>query len=290
MRSNFFAFTRDETTKHETPARDAQGAIVKSKTCTILKALAMSWILALAACGSSGGNGGAAPAPPAASAQGLWIGSTSASRSITSIVLDDGTYWILYSLAGASSFIAGVVQGTGTSVNGSFTSTDGIDFHLEARGISNATLSASYVAKQSFDGAVTYPNLNQTYTFTSSYNSDYDQTPSVAAIAGTYVGPASVKGGDELTTLVINSLGVVAGTGIEIATQTVGCQFVGTARPRASGNIYDLSVVVSGVGACASGPSAVKGIGYFDANAKRFYLAALDKSRSDGLIFVGIQR
>lgn len=259
---------------------------MKAKTITMIKALAMSCVLALAACGGSGGDGGAAP--PAPGAEGLWIGSANPSRTITAIVLDNGTYWILYSFPSAGSFIAGVVQGTGSSVNGSFSSSDGMDFHLEARGINNATLSASYAVKQSFNGAVYDPNLNPTLTFTSSYNAVYDQTPSVSAIAGTYAGPASVMGGDEVTTLAISSPGVVVGTGIDLATQTVSCRFAGIALPRAKGNLYDLSVDVSGAGACASGPGTVKGIAYFDASAKRLYLVALNKSRSDGLIFVGI--
>lgn len=258
---------------------------MKAKTITMIRAFAMSWMLALAACGGSGGNGGATSTPPAPSAEGLWIGSTSTSRSVTGIVLDDGTYWVLYSLPHASSLIAGVVQGTGTSVDGSFSSSDGIDFNLEGQGINNATVSANYVAKQSFNGSVTYPNPNPnlTFTFTSSYNTDYDQTPSVSAIAGTYIGLASVAGSNEPITIVVSSQGVVAGTG-----GTSGCQYLGAAVPRAKGNLYDLSVVIGG-GACPNGTSAVTGIGYFDASAKRLYLAALNKSRSNGLIFVGIK-
>lgn len=247
-------------------------------------------VVLVAGCGGGGGgNGGATLMPPAPSAEGLWIGNTSTSRSVTSIVLDDGTYWVLYSIPHVSALIAGVVQGTGTSLNGSFSSSDGVDFNLEGQGINNATVSASYLAKQNLNGSVTYLTLNQAFTFTSSYNSDYDQSPSVSAIAGTYIGPGSVKGGDELTTITISSPGVVVGTGIEIGTGAVGCRLVGTVLPRAKGNLYDLSVDVSGVGACASGPGTVKGIGYFDASAKRLYLAALNKSRSNGLIFVGIK-
>ena len=75
----------------------------------------------------------------------------------------------------------------------------------------------------------------------------------------------------------------VVGTGVG------GCQFLGTAVPHAKGNLYDLSLVVSGGGACASGTSFVTGIAYLDLGAKRLYLAALNKSRSDGLSFVGIK-
>jgi len=258
---------------------------VKPKTITMIKVFAVSSILALAACGG-GGNGGAAPTSgSAASAEGLWIGSTSASRSLTAIVLDNGTYWVLYSVPHVSALIAGVVQGTGTSFSGSFSSSDGIDFNLEGQGINDATVSASYVATQSFNGSVTSPNPNQVFTFTSSYNSDYDQIPSVSAIAGTYTGIASVAGGDEVTTIAVSSQGLVIGTSLVSG----GCQFLGTAVPRAKGNLYDLSVVASGGGACSSGTSAVTGIGYFDASAKRLHVAALNKSRSNGLIFVGVK-
>lgn len=258
---------------------------MKVKMITMFEAFAMSWILALAACGGGGGNGGAAPAPPpepAPSAEGLWIGSTNTSRTVTGMVLDNGTYWLLYSVPHVSALIAGLVQGTGTSLNGSFSSSDGIDFNLEGPGFNNTTVSASYVAKQSFNGSVSYPSLNQTYTFSSSYNAEYEQTPSVSAIAGTYTGIASVAGSNELTTIVVSSPGVVVGTG------TGGCQFLGTAVPRTKGNLYDLSVVFGG-GVCPSGTSAVTGIGYFDSSAKRLYVAALNKSRSNGLIFVGIK-
>ena len=257
---------------------------MKTKTIIMLEVLAVSCVLALAACGgggAGGGNGGAAPVP-GPSAEGLWIGSTSTSRTLTGFVLDSGTYWVLYSVPHVSALIAGVVQGTGTSVDGSFSSSDGMDFNVEGQRINNATVSASYVPKQTFTGSMTYPTTNPAFTFTSSYNSDYDQIPSVSAVVGTYTGIASVAGSDELTTIVVSSPGVVAGTG------TGGCTFLGTAVPRAKGNLYDLSVVFGG-GNCSSGTSAVAGIGYFDASAKRLYIAALNKSRSNGLIFVGIK-
>jgi hypothetical protein len=256
---------------------------VKTKTIAVIEALALScFMLALSACGSSGGNSSAAPAPSAPSAEGLWIGSTSDSRSVTGFVLDNGTYWILYSIAHASSLIAGVVEGSGSSLGGSFSSSDGIDFNLEGKGINSTTLSAGYMAKQSFNGSVSYPTLNQTFTFTSSYNADYEQTPSVSAVAGTYVGIASVAGSNELTTVIVNSPGIIAGTG------NSGCKFLGTVVPRARGNLYDLSVAFSG-GVCPSGTTTVAGIGYFDSSAKRLYVAALNKSRTNGLIFTGMQ-
>src|SRR5665647_2276154 len=110
----------------------------------MIKAFAMSWMLVLTACGGGGGSGGTATVP-VADAQGLWNGSTSTSRSVTGIVLDDGSYWLLYSIPNVSSLIAGFVQGAGTSLNGSFSSSDAIDFNLSGQGVNNATVSASYI-------------------------------------------------------------------------------------------------------------------------------------------------
>ena len=258
---------------------------MKTKKIALINAFSLLWLMALAACGGGAGSSGNAPSPSAATAQnaeGLWIGSTNTSATVTGFVLDNGTYWILYSVPHVSALMAGFLQGTATSLNGSFSSTDGIDFNVAGQGINNTTVSAGYMVKQSFNGVATYPSLNRADTFTTSYNADYDQVPSRSAIAGTYTGIASVVGSNELTTIAISSAGVVAGTG------TGGCTFLGTAVPRSKGNLYDLSVVFGG-GACANGTSLVTGIGYVDSSANRLYVAALNRFRSDGLIFVGIK-
>lgn len=254
---------------------------MKTHTPFMIKALAMSCVLGLTACGGSGSSGTAAV--PADSAQGLWNGSTSTSRSVTGIVLDDGTYWLLYSIPNVSALIAGFVQGTGTSLNGSFSSSDAIDFNLSGQSINTATVSASYLSRQSFNGSVSYPSPNAALTFTSSYNPAYDQTPNLTVVAGDYLGIASVASITEAVTFIISAQGVLAGTGA-----TSGCQYGGLLEPRTKGNLYNVSLVIGG-GACAAGTSAVTGIGYFDAGSKRLYLAALNKSRTLGMSFSGIK-
>jgi hypothetical protein len=64
--------------------------MMKTYTPFMIKAFAMSWMLILTACGGGGGSGTATV--PVAGAQGLWNNSASTSRSVTGIVLDDGTY------------------------------------------------------------------------------------------------------------------------------------------------------------------------------------------------------
>ena len=216
----------------------------------------------------------------------MWNGSTGTgtSRSVTGIVLDDGTYWLLYSDPNVSGLVVGFVQGTGTSLNGSFSSSDAIDFNVSAQGVNSATVSASYITKQSFNGSVSSPSLNTASTFTSSYNPDYDQTPNLSAVAGDYLlGIASVANITDAVPLIISAQGVVAGTG-----KPSGCQYGGLVKPHTKGNLYDVSLVISG-GACASDTNTVTGIGYFDASSKRLYLAALNKSRTFGMSFSGIK-
>lgn len=220
------------------------------------------------------------PATASTTAEGLWTGTTSTARTITGVVLDNGTYWVLYSAPNNNSVIAGAVQGTGTSAGGSFSSSDGRDFNLEGQGINSTTVSASYFAKQSLNGSISYPALNQIVTFSSAYNAAYDQTPSLSAVSGNFTGNASVAGGSEAASLAISTTGVITGSGAG------GCTFNGNAIPRAKGNIYDISVTFGG-GVCANGTSTVTGIGYFDSGAKRLYGAALNTARTNGFIFVG---
>ena len=73
--------------------------------------------------------------PVAGSAEGLWTGITNLNRSLTGLVLSDGSYYVLYSGINNPNSIAGVVQGTGTSNSGVFTSSNAKDFNLEGLGV-----------------------------------------------------------------------------------------------------------------------------------------------------------
>lgn len=215
----------------------------------------------------------------ASTAEGTWNGSTSTARTLTAAVLDGGTiFWGFYSAANIPSSIAGVIQGTGTSLNGSFgISSDAKDFNLEGLGVNSVTVSASYVAKQSLNGSVTFPSLNQTATFTSTYNTAYEQIPSLSVIAGTYTGLVGA-GGTEPAIIVITSAGGISRSG-------GGCPFNGSVTPHAQGNVYDLSVTFVANGICAIGTLTFTGIGYFDSTANRFSGATLRSDRSQAFIF-----
>lgn len=233
-------------------------------------------IVSVSACGSGGDSGSSGVSGPA---EGLWRGTTSTSREIAGLVLDDGTYWFFYSSIGNSAVIAGVVQGNSTSSNGSFGSSNGKDFNLEGSGISDFTMAGTYTAKSSMGGTLTYaPSV--TMTFTSSYDTDYELTPILSAIAGTYSGSAATSGGTEFATVTISGTGAISGNSAS------GCSFIGSTAPRTKGNVYNISVTFGG-GTCANGISTVTGMAYFNASSKQLTSAALNSGATDGFIYIG---
>ena len=71
-------------------------------------------------------------------------------RDITAFVLNDGTYWVFYSgVRFANHETHGFIRGTGTSSGGSFSSSNAKDYNFMGLGKNDATVSASYRAKQS---------------------------------------------------------------------------------------------------------------------------------------------
>ena len=130
----------------------------------------------------------------------------------------------------------------------------------------------------SLAGTVTYSNT--TATFSGSYDSNYDLTPSLATVAGTYTGSAATSGGVEFATVTISSAGAISGSGAG------GCTFAGTTTPHSKGNVYDVSVTFGG-GLCTNGTNTVTGVAHFDDATKEIRSAALNSSRSDGFLYVG---
>ena len=242
-----------------------------------LTTLSASLISALLVAGCGGGGGDSTPAAATSTAQGLWIGTTSTNRTITGLVLSDGTYYVLYSPAGNSSTIAGVVQGTGSSSAGTFSSTNAKDFNLEGLGVLSATVSASYSSKQSFNGTITYSGAST--TFTSTYDPNYEVTPSLASLAGTFTGQVALSVGVQAATVTVSPAGTISGG-------AGGCFISGTTTPRTDANAYNLSITF-GPSPCFFANQTFAGIGYFNSAAKRLYAAAPNAARTDGVLFVG---
>jgi Repeat of unknown function (DUF5648) len=209
-------------------------------------------------------------------AEGLWFGSTNTAESVTGIVLDNGTFYFLYS-SPDSNYVAGVVQGTGASVNGQFTSSDARDFSIAGYGVTTATISGTYTSKASLAGVISSALGSASYT--ASYQSIYQQPASLAATAGTYAGSAASSAGVQSATVTVSASGAISGA-------VPGCSFSGTATPRGTVNVFNLTVKFNG-GTCVFGTSTLSGIAYYDAPSRQIYGVAPNASRTDGFLFIG---
>lgn len=239
-----------------------------------VKLTALAVAALLAACG---GGGDSAPAGPSA-AQGLWVGTTTTNRAVTGLVFSDGSYYVLYSRVGSPTVIGGVVQGSSSASNGSWSSIDARDFNIEGVGVLSASLAGTYTAKQSLAGTVTYPG-GSTSSFSGTYNASYETAATLSAVAGTYTGSVAFSQGTQAATVSVAASGAVTAL-------AGGCTATGAATPRTDGNAYNVTLNF-GPSPCFFPNQSFAGIAYFDAAAKRLYAAAPNAARTDGVLFVG---
>lgn len=234
--------------------------------------IAVAAAIVTASCGGGGGgNGGAA-----GTAEGLWRGIMGTNRAIAGIVEPDGTYWVIYSTVGDHSILSGMVQGTGVSDNGVFTSSNALDINLEGLGPNLGTVDADYVQKASFDGTVAGPG-GGSVIFNSLYDADYESTPTLASLAGVYTGTEFFT--PEAAVITISAGGTFSGVGAD------GCQADGTVTANPSGNFYDVSATL---GAACSNPGMVlTGIAYLDSIGTTLTTSALNGARNVGFLFAG---
>jgi len=233
----------------------------------------------------------------ATSADGLWTGTSDDGRTIAGAVLDDGTYWFLYSAVGNPSVVAGAFQGNGEGQYGTFTSSNGRDFYLERAGQFDATVTARYVMRQSFNGILTYSTVFGTSSFTSTFSPEYDRTPNLTPVAGTYTGSITSLLSSHSFTVTVSDSGAFAlldevgpaGSGGTTAGIITGCGATGTLSPRAQGNVYDITFTHTGNrGFCHAEPYT--GVAVFDVTANRLYILALDSNRRKVFPFMGTKQ
>lgn len=240
----------------------------------------LSVALALAACGGDDGHSATPEAPVnMTDVQGLYTGTTSNNEQIMSIVLDNGTFYVLYSTPGSSD-IAGMIEGNGIGSNGSFVSSDARDINFEGENVASTTVSASVLGKQSLNGSIAYQsNTAGNVTFATRYSADYEKTPDLPAIAGTYSALSAV--GSTADDAVVS----IQGTTLAV-TGPLACAASGTIAPHAHGNVFDVSMIYLN-GACALAGQVVTGIAYYDVVTGLITVTALTGDRSQGALIVG---
>ncbi|HZW12886.1 MAG TPA: hypothetical protein VFF81_06815 [Noviherbaspirillum sp.] len=264
------------------------------KKSALLSSLLLS--LMLTACGGGGGGGGdwgnpdqnnnpggGSPTTTNSTAQGFYSGTTSSGYELKTLVLENDHYWSLYGYTVNGLFDAyGVLQGSGTANNGSFTSTNLRNFDFNGV-IAAYSLSASYQTGASLNGSIT--DGTGTITFASSvplastYN--YNMAANLGNLAGAW--PMTDLDGYGVT-LNIAANGTFSGS-------SGGCNFSGTLAPRASGkNVFDLALVYGGA-PCPAPNQAQTGIAveYLVAGGRQLLMASVDSSRSRATGLVGVR-
>ena len=242
------------------------------------------------------GGGSDSPVTPAAAvsvpvpvstatAEGVYVGDLTGSRSneFELLVLENGEFWTIYGTSSPTTVsVAGFIQGSGTSNNGKFTSSNAKDF-----GINPAlagTVSATYDATaKTIAGTVTA--TTGTVSFSggpisgSLYN--YNTPASLATIAGAW----------STTTLTGEAVALnISSSGAFTATSGLGCNFSGTVTPRSSGkNVFNVGLTF-GAAPCALPNQSESGIAlsYPLGNGKtQLVVAATDGPRNNGAVVFG---
>lgn len=241
---------------------------------------------ALGGCGGGGDSGGGSPAAiPGPSAEGVYGGTLTGSRSTAfeALILENGDFWSVYGTQTSSAFsVAGFVQGSGTSNNGSFTSSNAKDFGF-APAVAG-TVTATYDATAKTISGTTSAGT-QTATFSGGpiagalYN--YNTAAALTTITGAWSTTSLTGEG-----VVIN----IASTGTFTATSSLGCNFTGTITPRASGkNVFNVAMTF-GAAPCALPGQSATGIALvypLTSGKTQLLAAAVDATRSYGAAVFG---
>lgn len=243
-------------------------------------------LMTLAACGG-GGGGDPVSASTGPSAEGVYGGNLTggSSSAFQLLILENGDFWAMYGVQTATSFgVAGFIQGTGQSNNGSFTSSNTKDFgHVPA--ISGNTSATYNATAKTISGTVS--STAGTVTFSggpiagSLYN--YATAANISQIAGSWTTTSLTGEGVALS---------ISSTGTFSAVSSLGCQFSGNVGPRASGkNVFDVSFTF-GAAPCALAGQSATGIAvvYPLANGKnQLIVAAVDTTRTYGSAAFGVR-
>lgn len=244
----------------------------------MIRALATSLGIAALVAGCGGGGDGADPATSYAS---VYVGTTGTNRDLTGIVLPDGNYYLVYSAVGDPVTVGGAVQGTSTTVNGTFTSADALDFSAEGAGIKPSTVAGTItvIPTGSFAGTITPTAGGTPVTFQSHTTGGIPPAASLANLAGAYTGNAGFALGVRPAVFTVTADGSVSST-------INGCAITGKATPRTDGNAYDLTIAFGGA-PCALPGLAFAGIAFQRPDNGRLYAVARNAATKQSVIFEG---
>ena len=238
----------------------------------------------LSACG-----GGGTEELTAQTAAGLWNGTAdSMQREVSAVTLSDGRYFAVYSGVGTGATIAGGVQGTATVADGTLNSSDLLSFSVDTSGTPPAgtattgTFTAQVVPRFALAGTATVPN-QPPVKFQANYESEFERTPTLAGLAGSYTGDAGFASGVRPgSTFTISATGGVTST-------INGCSITGTVVPRTDGNAYDLSLLFGG-SPCALPNLRFDGIVFLRHDGQQLYSVSRNTQFRQTIVFSGLKQ
>jgi hypothetical protein len=225
----------------------------------------------LAGCGGGGDD---------ANPTGLFNGTASGSRSVSTTVLGDGSYYLLYSPAGSPAAVGGLVVGTGAIQDNRFSSTDARDYSMEGTGTKAASLSGDVATRQSFNGTLA-SGTSAPLTFSSTYSPEIEGTATLAALAGTYPGLVTFSLGGRAGTFAVTQAGA-------FSTNINGCPITGNAVPRTDVKAYNLTLTFAGA-PCVFPNQTFTGIARLDAAGKLYGLVK-NETLAQAIVFVGTRQ
>lgn len=246
----------------------------------------------LAACGGGGGGSTTTSASTAANtatkAEGFYSGSFSSTTFsngvFQAIVLDNDEIWGFYGTQSTSgnTTVYGMIQGTGTSNNGSYSSSNLKDFYYTGA-TTTGTLSASYQQGVSLNGSISANGQSASFTgsvpTSSTYN--YNAAAKLSDITGAWTG-TTLQG--TVSSFTISSAGT-------FTANNAGCVTSASLTPRASGkNVFDLSARVAVSTACGAdaglSASGIAVTSILSSGARQLVIAYMDTSRTRGTGFI----
>jgi hypothetical protein len=242
-------------------------------------------LLVVGAMSGCGGGGGDTATATSATAEGTYSGAITndtVAAAFDAIVLEDGQIWTLYgNVVGGTLEVLGLLEGQGTSSNGSFTSTTIKDFG--ASPAIAASMTATYVPSTSIAGTITAPagslGFNGTAIPASVFN--YATPASLSNIVGAWT-LASTSG---------NSIAInVAANGTFTGQSNGSCTLSGLMVPRPSGkNVFNVQLTI-GPAPCSLPGFLGGGIALYLPLANgthQLIFAVVDASRSVGTAAFG---
>lgn len=242
------------------------------------KFLTLGISFALAACGGGGGDS----KTPIGPAEGAYEGTTNFGGNFQTLILENGEIWILYGvLSQGTFFIDGFIQGSGTSNNGAYSTSNARDFFDGEW--EDVNINATYRPGVRIDGTLSNSFASGTFSGvsvpSSAYN--YNRPALVSEISGNW----SLNDVENIvTTMVITSNGNVSGS-------SQGCAFTGKMTPRPSGkNVFNFSVSFGGAPCSLPGQTA-SGIAITNlingGPTRQLLIMGTDQSRTSGTVLFG---